>query len=224
MLGAVGGTLAHAMKVAVVYVMPLVNVGTYVPMAKRFMETYRYNPPGKTKHDVYVVINGESPLDSYARSQFTGFPCQFLEHNNYGKDIGAYLAAADRVDCDLMLCLGTPVHFHKPGWLDRIHDTYLDHGPAMYGPWGFQQPMPHLRTTVFWLPPELLLAYPHMVDGRSRYAFEHSPTSMTLWSQKQGLEPKMVTWKEVLPMKDWGAISKDESLMVDQHMQRFNVQ
>lgn len=202
----------------------MVNVATYIPMAKRFMLTYQVNPPGRTKHEVVVVVNGESGLSEWAKSQFVDFPCRLLDHNNYGKDIGAYIAAADQLDCDLMVCMGTPVHFHKAGWLDRIHDTYLEHGPAMYGPWGFQSPLPHLRTTVFWLPPELLLAYPFPVDSGGRYAFEHSPNSMTLWSQKQGFEPRMVTWKETLMMKDWGGISRDESLMIDQHMQRWNVQ
>jgi hypothetical protein len=208
-------------RTAVVYIMPLVNVSEYAPMAKRFMGTYHEHPPGKSEHEVCVVLNGESNLVSWATDLFNGFGCRIIKHNNYGKDIGAYIAAADQIECDLMVCMGTPVHFHKPLWLDRIVSTYLQHGPAMYGPWGFQQPMPHLRTTVFWLPPELLLAYPHRVDGRGRYAFEHSPTSMTLWSQRQGFDPKMVTWNEVREMKDWGAISREESLMIDQHINRW---
>lgn len=211
------------MRVAVVYVFPMINVATYKPMAKHFIDTYRRNPPGKVKHEVHVVVNGESLMEDWAKEIFVGTNFQLMSHNNHAKDIGAYMAAADRLDCDLMVCLGTPVHFHKPGWLDRICDTYLEHGPALYGPWGFQTPLPHLRTTVFWIPPELLLAYPYPVDNRSRYSFEHSPTSITLWSQKMGYEPKMVTWKEVRAMKDWDAISRDESLMVDQHMIRYDI-
>lgn len=224
MLDTQRGKGPDALKVAIVYIFPMVNVVSYVPMAHRFMATYRHNSPGKVEHSVYVVINGESPLEQFAKSQFNGFNCTFLQHNNYGKDIGAYIASADKLDVDLMLCLGTPVHFHKPGWLDRICDTYLDHGPAMYGPWGFQMPMPHLRTTVFWLPPDLLLSYPHMVDSRRRYMFEHSPQSMTLWSQQMGYEPKMVTWNQVREMKDWDAIGREDSLMVDQHMVKYDIQ
>lgn len=206
------------MKVALIYVHPTAKAPTYVPLAKRFVQSYMKNPPGETEHDIHVVINGSIQAGDWSRYLFNPLPCQFMQHNNYGKDIGAYQSAADVLDCDLMVCMGAPIHFHRPGWLDRIVMAYYENGPGLYGAWGFHHPLPHLRTTVFWCPPELLNAYPHRVDDNFRYAFEHGPDSITLWSQKQGFEPMMVTWAGTYPMDAWRPISKEESLMVDQHM------
>ena len=191
---------------------------TYAPMARRFVDTYMENPPGAADHELHVCINGGIPIGDWCRELFNPLAPNFFQHNNYGKDIGAYQVAADIIDCDLMVCLGAPVHFHKPGWLDRILMSYVENGPAVYSSWGFHQPRPHLRTTAFWLPPELLNAYPYRVGDRERYQFEHGGESITLWSQKQGFEPLQVTWRGVYPMASWHPVTRDESLMVDQHM------
>lgn len=189
-------------------------------MAQRFVQSYMENPPGGTPHEIHVAINGGVAIGDWCRYLFNPLPCQFFQHNNYGKDIGAYQAAADMIECDLMVCLGAPVYFHKPGWLDRIALSYYENGPSVYGCWGFPVPMPHLRTTAFWLPPDLLNAYPVKVGDQDRYAFEHGPDSLTLWSKKQGFEPKVVTWKGCYEMGAWDHVSWDDSLVVDQHMHK----
>lgn len=207
-----------SLRIALIYVHPCANAAVYVPYARRFVESYMENPPGDADHEIHVAINGGVAIGEWCRHLFAPLAPQFFQHNNYGKDIGAYMTAADLIDCDLMVCLGAPIHFHRAGWLDRIVMAYLENGPAVYGPWGFHQPRPHLRTTAFWLPPELLIAYPHRVSDRERYAFEHGPESITLWSQKQGFEPMQVTWRGVYSMDAWKPLSRAESLMVDQHM------
>lgn len=206
------------MKVALVHVFPTVNAVRYIPMAKRFVSTYLTHPPGKTEHELYVAVNGSSELGGMCQEFYQPLKPKFFQHNNYGKDIGAYMAAADIIPCDLMVCMGTPVHFHRQGWLDRMVEAYLTHGPAMYGCWGFHSPTPHLRTTVFWIPPDLLLAYPHRVSDGMRYSFEHSPSSITLWSQQQGFEPRQVTWNHEYEMQSWQPISLEDSLVIDQHI------
>jgi hypothetical protein len=178
------------MNISLVYIHPTANAQTYVPMARRFVESYMANPPGSVDHDIHVAINGSIDIGEWCQRLFNPLPCSFFRHNNYGKDIGAYQAAAD----------------------------FLENGPAMYAPWGFHHPLPHLRTTAFWLPPEFLNSYPVRVGNDQRYAFEHSEESMTLWSQKQGFEPMMVTWRGMYPMHSWHPVTRDESLMVDQHM------
>lgn len=190
----------------------------YAPLARRFVDSYMEHPPGQWDHELHVAINGGIEIGDWCRHLFKPLDPQFFRHNNYGKDIGAYQAAADLIDCDLMVCLGAPIHFHKPGWLDRIITSFLENGPAVYSPWGFHQPRPHLRTTAFWCPPEFLNAYPTRVGDRERYQFEHGADSITLWSQKQGYEPMQVTWRGVYPMDGWHHVTRDESLIIDQHM------
>ena len=209
------------MKIALVYIHPTALANTYGPYARRFVETYMENPPGISDHEIHVAINGSISIGDWCEKLFHPLGVSFFQHNNYGKDIGAYQVAADMIPCDLMVCLGSPVHFHKPGWLDRIVMAYEENGPAVYSPWGFHHPLPHLRTTAFWCPPELLNAYPTRVSDSDRYAFEHSTNSFTLWSQKQGFEPMMVTWRGVYSMAGWHPVSRDESLFIDQHMERL---
>lgn len=212
------------MKIAIVYIHPTAHAYTYVPLAKRFVKTYMECPPGSTDHELHVAINGSVPIGDWCRSLFKPLAPGFFAHNNYGKDIGAYQSAADLIPCDLMVCLGAPVHFHKPGWLDRIVQAYMENGPAVYAPWGFHQPLPHLRTTAFWCPPEFLSSYPHRVSDRERYQFEHGLDSITLWTQKLGFEPLQVTWRGVFGMENWHHCTRDESLFIDQHMEKNNVQ
>jgi hypothetical protein len=206
------------LKTALIYVHPTAAAATYVPMARRFVSTYLEHPPGESDHEIHVAINGGIDAGLWCEQLFHPLPCQFFQHNNAGKDIGAYQAAADIIECDLMVCLGAPIHFHKPGWLDRIVMAYEEYGPTVYGPWGFQVPRPHLRTTAFWLPPELLNSYPRRVDNTSRYEFEHGGESIALWAKARGFDPLMVTWSGVYGMDAWQNISREESLFVDQHM------
>lgn len=202
------------------YVHPTANAATYAPLARRFVNSYMNHPPGQCDHELHVAINGGVSIGEWCRKLFSPLDPHFIHHNNYGKDIGAYQTAADLIECDLMVCLGAPVHFHKQGWLDRILQAYLENGPAVYSPWGFHQPLPHLRTTAFWLPPELMNSYPRRVGDQERYEFEHGAQSITLWSQKQGFEPLQVTWRGVFPMSAWHPVTRDESLFIDQHMEK----
>ena len=206
------------MKIALIYIHPCTMAAVYVPMARRFVESYMENPPGECDHELHVCINGGIQMGDWSKHLFRPLAPRFFQHNNYGKDIGAYQLAADLIDCDLMVCLGAPLHFHRAGWLDRILLAYLENGPAMYGAWGFHSPRPHLRTTAFWCPPEFLNAYPNKVSNQDRYQFEHGADSLTLWSQKQGYEPLQVTWRGTYHMENWHATDVHESLFIDQHM------
>jgi hypothetical protein len=207
-------------KIALVYIHPCANAMTYVPMARRFVESYMANPPGEYDHELHVCINGGIPMGQWNKNLFSPLAPKFFQHNNYGKDIGAYQVAADLIDCDLMVCLGAPLYFHRAGWLDRIVMAYLENGPAMYGAWGTHAPRPHLRTTAFWLPPHLLNSYPTRVGNGDRYPFEHGADSICLWSQRLGFEPIMVTWRGCYQMPHWHPIGRDESLFIDQHVDR----
>jgi hypothetical protein len=206
------------MNVAVCYVYPSLNRAVYDAMARRFVSTYQEHPPGDHPHDLYVLLNGLKHAG--VEKLFEPLPVRFLRHSNIGRDIGAYQMAASRLDCDLMVCLGSPVHFHKDGWLDWLIASYQDCGPAVYGPWAFHEPLPHIRTTAFWLPRFLLNAFPHLVGDPQRYEFEHGKESLTLWAKSLGYSTFMVTWDGTFGMKDWHHVTRDKSLLLDQHSER----
>lgn len=209
---------SSGMIVKVVYVLPMLNVAKYGPAARLFSDSYMSCPPGESDHEIIVCLNGGNGVGPYQRKLFEPLPVTFIEHNNWAKDIGAFQMAAATIPCDLLVCFGAHVHFHRPLWLDRIVQAFVENGPSIYAAWGFHQPRPHLRTTAFWMPPELLNAYPHQVSDRTRYEFEHGNDSLTLWAQRMGFEPMMVTFNEVIPMNRWRNVGCDESLFGDQHM------
>jgi hypothetical protein len=188
-------------------------------MARRFTQSYMDHPPGGYDHQVCVLING---LNGPAiRKLFEPLPCQYLEHNNDAKDLGAYFRAARQLECDLMLCLGSPVRFRKAGWLDQIVNLYLACGPGLYGSWGCHQPKPHIRTTGFFCPPELLNNYPFAVTNSTRYQVEHGADSLTLWCQKMGFVTYQVTWKGAFAMEHWHTPSNEDCLFLDQNGDRM---
>ena len=205
------------MRVVVAYVFPNLKPNTYQPMARRFVETYLAHPPGEFSHEILVLVNGPS-LTRQQKELFMPLPVEFLNHDNSGRDLGAYLRAAKTIECDLLICLGAPLHFWKGGWLDRIVDVYVAHGPGLYGCWGFKQPYVHLRTTAFWLPPELLASYPHRIDDYHRYEFERSrQRSLAAWTIENGLPVSVVGWQSVNYHPEFDSLPPQEFLMLDQH-------
>jgi len=208
------------MKVAVVYCYPLVRPSLYFPLAQRFARTWQTFPPG-TDHELHVICNGTGMLQKNRDlDPFELIPCQFHPHDNIGWDIGAYQWAAENIKCDLLVCLGAPIHFHRAGWLKRMVEAYVENGPHLYGCWAYLAPNWHVRTTVFWLHPELLRSYPDIVgSGRqSRYEFEHGNKSLTRHVLKAGLECLMVTWDKIFPFSTWKrtAPGPADSLVHDQ--------
>lgn len=208
------------MNVAVIYIYPQVQVAKHFPLAKRFADTWKQHPPGSTPHTLYVIGNG-GEIAPILRAPFEGIPCEFRRHSNLGWDIGAYQWAAETIKCDLMVCLGAPAHFHHSGWLDRMANAYIENGPALYGCWAYLSPNWHVRTTVFWLPPDILKSYPEIVGSstRMRYEFEHGNKSITRHAINCGFECIMVTMKGCFPFSQWenNAPGVADSLILDQH-------
>ena len=192
----------------------------YGPLAQRWASSYIQNPPGNTDHELFVVINGGSDHGPYQDRLFAPLAPNYLYHSNWAKDLGAFQMAAEVVPCDLLVCMGSHIHFHRPGWLDLIAQAYEENGPSVYGAWAFHMPRPHLRTTCFWLPPELFRAYPYVITDQTRYAFEHGPQSITLWAKSQGFEPMQVTRHGVFQMDAWHHVDVEETLFLDQHLDR----
>lgn len=204
------------MVVSVIYILPQINQKLYHPMAVRFKNAYMENPPGEADHELYVCSNGGRITPQQERL-FDPLVPTFIQHNNVGRDIGAYVMAAQTIPCDFLFCIGAHARPCKAGWLDRFVRALEDNGPGVFGPWAFAVPEVHIRTTVFAITPELLNAYPTRIDDSNRYQFEHSRNSITLWCLKQGFQAMQVTAAGVFPASQFHHTEKDECLFEDRH-------
>jgi hypothetical protein len=205
------------MKVCLTYILPQINAArVYEPLARRFAESYVRNPPGLEPHEIVVISNG-GPIQERQKRLFGPLPCRWIEHSNLGRDLGGFQLAAEKVPADLMIFFGSHITFTRSGWLDRIVEVFLDNGPGMYAPWGFYQPAPHLRTTAFWMPSELMRAFPTWIGDRQRYEAEHGSNSFTLWCQRLGYPTIQVTWDKVLDQNHWEHCTRENTLFLDQH-------
>lgn len=210
------------MKIVICYVYP-VFLPSYDDLAHRFVQSYIQYPPGETDHELHVYANGAQPSKKQMQIM-TSLSPRWHVGGNLGKDIGAYQRAASEIECDLMLCLGTPVYFRQAGWLDWLVRIYEQNGPGLYGCWGFNEPNPHIRTTAFWLPPMIMASYPSFVSDKWRYEFEHGQHSILNWSKELGFPSYMVTWQGAFPQGQWHHVERKNCLMLDQHSDRINLQ
>ena len=205
------------------YCFPTIDPAKYVPAAKKFVSSYLQFPGSLEEPELHVVVNRENAVNLAAIKQvFEPLSPIFHQHNNYAKDLGAFMRAAQIIECDLIVCCGAHVNFWKSGWLDVITRSYCTLGPAVYGGWGFQEPIQHLRTTLFWTAPEILAGYPYLQSESDRYSMEHGPENIALWSRKQGFEPFQITWTGAYSMKHWHALTLEEGLALDQHSERHH--
>ena len=190
-------------------------------MARRFVNSYIQHPPGVVDHEIYVVINGDNPNKDDERL-FSKIGVKFLSHDNSGKDIGAFQMAARSVPCDLMVFIGAQVHFRRAGWLDLMVSSYERKGPGVYGAYAFHEPFLHIRTTCFWMPPDLLNLYPLMIHNGLRYEFEHGPKNgLARWAIDSGFNSWLVTWTGIFQPSDWRHVENHEALVLDQHSDRI---
>lgn len=206
------------MNVALAYCYPLVDTRKHFQLAMRFANTYRKFNPG-VGHMLYVITNGGEPSGADLRP-FNGLPYINIKHDNHGWDIGAYQKAASEIPCDLLVCLGSYCHFHRENWLRYMVEAYVDYGPNLYGCWGCLLPRPHIRTTVFWLPPQILDAYPDEVGNTKsdRYSFEHGENSILNFTRQCGFDALMVTVNGVYHQNQWHQIpcGISESILLEQ--------
>lgn len=210
------------MKVAVVYVFPGNAGEQYTQHAIRFLQSYNQNPPG-VDHESIVVLNGIK-LCTEIECLFAPLKnVRFLEHDNSGKDLGAYQLAARSVSCDLMVCMGSPLRLRVPGWLAIIKQSFQQYGHALFGNWCFHVPAPHVRTTFFWLPPQILNAYPHPINDSTRYQVEHGANSLTQWCMSKKIPVLQCTVAGIFDIHGWHHVSVGNCLALDQHWARYGI-
>lgn len=198
-------------RVAIVYV-HVVDSPHYQELSKRFVRTYQQFPPGHD-HKTVIVCNGGNRTAS-TDLLFEPLPNRvMMQHDNSGRDIGAFQMAALKVPCDLMVFFGGSTYFRRSsGWLARMVESYRKHGPTLYGSTGHTgtpqlHVYPHIRTTAFWMPPALMNAYPHRVrHDNQRYPFEHGRDCLTDWIARNGMVPLIVGWHGEYPWEQWASV------------------
>lgn len=203
------------------YVFPALLPQKYTPLAQRFVQTWLDHPPGKTPCELHVYVNGRELGPAY-QAIFGPLKGQLHRRDNSGWDIGAFQDAAETLPCDLLVCLGACVHFHREGWLDRMVEAFLQFGIGLYGTACYYTPDYHVRTTCFWCPPEVLASYPDQIGStqRSRYDFEHGPHSLTRFARQAALPCVMATWQGCIDFAQWpGNVPDRNTILVrDQHI------
>jgi len=180
----------------------------------RFAETYAKHPAG-VDHTLRVVFCGR-PAEPREQEIYAGLPnVTFDCYTGAGWDIGAHQEISRNLDCDMVYCLATPVHFWQPDWLTPIADAFEDHGDGLYGPMGSNENMPHIRTSAFAFSPETMRQYPHLIDSRETCfhfesgfksdgtMYEQGQKSFTNWMTEQGKPVLMVTRNGCFGKRDW---------------------
>lgn len=198
------------MKVVVVYVYAPGSGANCDNYLFRFLKCYHDFPPG-IEHETVIVLNGIRATSEITCLFSPLKNCGFIEHDNSGYDIGAFQCAARNVPCDMMVFFGASTFFTRGGWLLRMASAFRNHGNAQYGAMGSGAELganvwAHIRTTAFWMPPQLMNEYPKIVrDPAGRHPFEHGKDCFTEWLKKRGLASWEVTWNSEFIVRNWGS-------------------
>lgn len=172
----------------------------------RFVRTYLDNPAG-AEHRIVVICNG-GELAPRKKAFFDELDCEFFERSNdQGYDLSGYQDLAERLivknEADFIVCFGESVFFHRPGWLAKLVEARIEHGPGMYGCFSSHYIRAHLNTTAFATDARLLAKYPRIINFRQRYEFEHG--GHCYW--KRLIAGKntaaFVTWDGVWMLGEW---------------------
>lgn len=189
----------RSLNVAIVYI--FLKQGSYPDYARRFVDTYKRFDPGYD-HSLIVVCNDCEP-DELVMEIFKDVRCFFEIGDNIGKDIGAYISIAHCIKSDVMVCLGSYVHFKKSGWLKRLMEAWEKYGEGMYGFFGNYQVSPHLQTGAFCTSARLLREYPIAIHDGLRYEFEYGTYSFWHYVHHLGLPVLLVTWDGEWTYDQW---------------------
>ena len=174
----------------------------FVHYVTQFVSTYRQFGGG-ANHRLIVCCNG-TRLAPPMKALFDGIVCEFLDRpHDEGWDVSAYQEVARRNECDLLVCFGESVRFHRAGWLGRLVDSASEYGEGMYGCLSSHAVSAHLNTTAFAVTPRFLRNYPEVKNHQQRYNFEHGPTAMWRQIRASGKEARLVTWDGCWAPGEW---------------------
>lgn len=181
----------------------VLNDPEYDGLTRKFLDSYSKFRPG-FDHETVVVFNNGKPTDA-DRARFSSLPkVRFLETDNAGWDIGAFIAASKIITSKVAVYFGGTSYVQRAGWLERMLTVWAKYGPGFYGSLGTYEVSPHINTTGFWCAPEFVRKYPHrVVTKHERYGFEHRDRALWRLVAKDGFPSLLATWDEELAWPQW---------------------
>ena len=185
-----------------IYVHPTFSID-YDNVARRFVDTYKRFPAG-TAHNLWVVCNGGNPSPQQ-KAIYDGLKPMFFVRDNTGFDIGAFIEASEAIvqaglQCEFAMYCGANTHFKRAGWLARLEQSWNANGKGVYGVTASNEIRPHLNTSSFIAPPDLVAEYPYDVTCmEDRYHFEWGENSLIRIAMKRGMPVRLVTWDGEFP-------------------------
>lgn len=189
-------------KITIIYTLVL-NNEHYWNLAKRFVNSVAANPPGYPCGWLIGCNRGVASPEQIALFSKLGQVDMFVRDNS-GWDIGTYIDGARIAKTESVVCFGAHAYVQKPGWLMRLVEAWEKFGPGLYGTLASYEIMPHIQTTGFLCPKELLTEYPWVVASKEdRYDFEHSNRALWVISHQAGYPTMLVTWDGEYPPKEW---------------------
>lgn len=188
------------MKVTVAYVAVTQGPRTG-EFCARFVGSWQRYPP-QYPCELIVCANG-GPLPYDVGRLFDPLGAKMYPRPNVGADIGAYADVANNFDCDLLVCLGESVYFHREGWLARFAHAYSVYGHGMFGAFANNNVRPHLVTTAFAVYPKLIVGISSNITKEGRMNFEHGPHPFWKQVEKLGLAVRLVTFSGDYGPREW---------------------
>lgn len=172
----------------------------YGDCERRFHDTYlKFRP--SISHDLIIVNLYDNKSES---DYFDDIATQTMHDTGPGRDIGTYQRIIPKLDCDLVLCMSTGVHFWREEWLEIIAESADTHGTGIYGTCASFEHNPHIRTGCISFTPNLISKYPYVVDTTEKAcAFEAGPENFSLRSIKSGYSVMLVTGDGCYQRQDW---------------------
>lgn len=211
----------------------------YLPFSKRWIRTFWQFNSGICDFELRIVCCGGEPTpDVENLYAWMNDRTKFIVYMGAGSDIGACQAAMKTLDTDFVVCMSTPVYFHRAGWLDKLIEARKFFGDGLYGPMASYQNRPHIRTSCWGVDPKTFAQYPFTIDCREKACWAESfggiaqtgqNWQISDWYLAQGKPALLVTWKEVADRAHWRTPENifrrgDQSncLVWDQHVDFYN--
>lgn len=175
------------------------STGPYDVGAKKFLDTFLQFPPNYPHQLIIINCNGE-PKDDL----FGAVASRCIRYDGGGWDCGAYVDAAQKLDCDLMICFNSRTYFHRKDWIQPFINALDEYGPGIYSPSASREVRPHLRTPCIAFTPEIVRRYPIQVNDRGACCkFEHSDGNIAEWAIASGYPALMVNPTGLYPRDKW---------------------
>lgn len=194
------------MKIDVVYLAYFnENAGYKMDIVEDFLNSYKKFDAG-IEHSLVIATKNCSSKEIYNKLFIFAQEnnAQILDVPNTGWDIGTYFRAANNLNSDYILFLGSTSIILSENWLEKIYKPFIsDEKVQLAGAMGSWEtgitglfPNPHIRTCSFMIKRELFLEYienqKFPVTKEDTYEIEHGKTSITNFILKKGYKAVVV--------------------------------